>query len=423
MIEKLDTAELAKIIACEDLDKLEQNNNAASLLRLFWQPRLKHINNKSSALAFAIKKSVGPVETWWLIASVVTMGAVGATAFPLTIIFIASGLLLGAYHYSRSLPRHQREAKETEQFFQWAELKLLVTEELIRRENLHITHLQRELEVSKNMSFIKPVYFSEKIIVSKKDKKPSKNTAVLAGMAATGYIALTGLAIGSLFDLLGYITIASALGGPIGLGIALGAVLISVGVGMFIAHKNYQTQKSKYAIENKKNTATDLLKEKQQEYALLSKKREALEITALARNTDVKEIETTIQSASSGVALNRSMLFSAKNNSNKRTPEFLGGYNGLYAWWRDQSKLSWYQARSKQTMLLDSAIKKFSDLVIFEGSEFESLNELLVAVMLWKKEQTFCSDRVDFVNGLENYLQGEIERVSVIDASQHRLSA
>lgn len=282
MWKKLEIKQLQKMIACESIEELKQQfnqqeyNKITSFAFKNRKNQIKHFNRKSHALVSAINASAVPIDTFWLVTGCIELGMLGAAALPVTIAVLAFGLLIGAYFFSESYKKKKNKKKRVLQFFQLADLKIQVFDELIQRETNKIALLNHDL--SPELAVKNDYVFSRQHSISLK-----KSLSV--GLTATAVLSITFLlGVSSFFETLGYISLVSALTGPIGLGIALGTFAVAIGIGAYLGYKHYQSKKSQYLIKSEKSLLTKQIQAKQNTYDALVRKREILEIMAIHEN-------------------------------------------------------------------------------------------------------------------------------------------
>ncbi|ASQ47427.1 hypothetical protein [Legionella clemsonensis] len=83
----------------------------------------------------------------------------------------------------------------------------------------------------------------------------------------------------------------------------------------------------------------------------------------------------------------------------------------LYRWWKNMSNLGWLSRRSAATKELDSAIKWFSNSIVLDRRK--GLEELMIAIEVWKDERQEVSRRLPMVEALQQYIAQQIEELQL----------
>lgn len=223
----------------------------------------------------ALTRASVPIDTWWLILGTLEAAVFGSFALPITIAVLA--LSVGWYIYRAYCAEKKAldHTKEFTDFFQTAEVKYELLKDLIGKEQKAVHQLKYQLSPGKSL---KPfTALKDKLDYSKTPKKPAsikKSIGIALGTAAI--FALSIFAVSSLFQMLGYFTfIALFANPPLAIGIAIGMLVATVALSIFIGIKHYRENNTLVMLnENKENINQKLDQLKQTLSNLVTKRKE-----------------------------------------------------------------------------------------------------------------------------------------------------
>lgn len=262
--------QIKSIINCDDLDNLQLIFPRDQIISLF-ERKFKNSNKKSRSLIPAINASAIAVDTWWLIASITGVGILGIAALPVTAVMISIGILIGGYYFYESYQKKLIKENKMIKKFQLDSIKLKAIEELIRREKILLKNFDN---TSSDLDY--DTFTNTPAVKCNKTASMKKSIIIGATSAMTLSVSYI-LGVSCLFEMLGFLTIASALTGPIGAGIALSALLVAVGIGIFIAYKHYQSEKTAQILASEKSALSNNICQKKIEYKSLTVMRKQCE--------------------------------------------------------------------------------------------------------------------------------------------------
>lgn len=239
MFNRYNINELFAILDCEDLEELHQtfgDFKYKKLLRYKNQLfKIKHTDDLSPSLLMALDDASMPVNVLWGLPGIVGAGiaATVLSTISLGLIPIISGIY--CYYAYQS---QQNVISTLTNFFQLTFLKFEAANKIAE-------HYGKGATENAKHQFIEVV--NQHILHSKKAANVSVTSSI--GVTFASGLTLFGcfyLGISSMVETLGFLTMASVLSGPIGIGIALGVSLLAA---IYIGYKHYQSEKNKQAIQ------------------------------------------------------------------------------------------------------------------------------------------------------------------------------
>jgi len=242
---QLTDTQLFAILNCDALEELEIHFEPGMFRQLIAHKRtlfnIKNPHKLMPSLFSKLDDSSTPIYIVWGAAGFIT----GALAT--TILSIASlGLvpIVGGVYCYHTHRQSQKKIAEWDGYFQLACLKFQAANELIYRYRNEVNCLPIKNAATKNFE----ENFNHRFTFFKNTHHTPKSQS--AGMAITSGFTIFGcfyLGITSIIQTLGFVMVAGALSGPIGLGIA---VAISVLAGLYIGYQHYQAKKNSLAIKS-----------------------------------------------------------------------------------------------------------------------------------------------------------------------------
>lgn len=280
-IKNFTAAEITAILDCERLDLLTPEMLSKEKRELLYQSidtqrptPAKKAGNLAQNLLYSLESASYPIDTWWLILGTVEAAILGTAALPITLSFLALGVIWFGYKLFFSQRKIKKQRQEDENFFQTADIKCILLKKLIqdnckKMNDLGLTELEESHIQAKQKKFIpgfdptRPetgAVLPETIVYTKNSSQPvSKRKSIFKGLGAFFVLALTTLATATLFQMLGYFTYAAlfailfATPHPLAIAIFAGIIVGIIGVGIYVGIKHYQESKHNQCLEENKS--------------------------------------------------------------------------------------------------------------------------------------------------------------------------
>lgn len=301
MLRNLNQKQLLDIIESENSEDLQEA--LGEQLFQFLTKRIKiraklskeHLTSRSTIAA--LNTSMGPINVWWLILSTIPDVICGISAFIATISALALGMFLGVCYFGYSYEKRINKFANYLKSLQLAELKIQALDILIENKNNEIKEIESSIAFKQCISDDKPSEPTKDKNVHK--TKPAKTSIMKSALVGTGLAA--GLAItyvlgvGSVFEILGMITLSSVLTGPIGICVAAASTLFMLGIGIYLGYKHYQGQSTLAHNKQEQDRLNNEVKSKQSEYDELKLKYEKLKFAKKIESSIEKRVNSLIK--------------------------------------------------------------------------------------------------------------------------------
>lgn len=252
---------LFSIFNCDSLAKVENKFGKEKVNELFAMPKhryeIKHSNNAViQSLAATLSDSPSyPLLILWTI-----LGLLSFEIIPLTLLTIGIGmitLITGSIFFTATFRAIKEGIKKSNNEFKLFAIQLHVADELIERQYTIIHDAPPNLQhtIQSHRDFVLKSNFSDHNKLSKINKALGATMMVGSMLFGTYYLGVSGIV--TAFGLT--TVIAGALGGPLGIGIAL---ILSFSVAAYIGYKHYQVYQHGSIIKKQKKEMTHTIEEK-----------------------------------------------------------------------------------------------------------------------------------------------------------------
>jgi len=241
----------------------------------------QHNGDEEKMVSFAqtldasLKLFVWPMNTFLLGSATLQMMLASVFMLPLTFGALAVGVGLfiwGAIKSSKELDKQKKQVKD---FFQLSDLKLKAYAALIERKLAAIWTLNPNV-TSKVLHAPVKTFKNKKLILF--------FSSVYAAIMPLVTIASAAVTVGSILQILGYLSLATFVATPIGMGVLAGIGLLALGLALFVGIKHYSASQNKKRVETKMTNKEFELKNFEAEYVRLEKIHQNLITQKIAEN-------------------------------------------------------------------------------------------------------------------------------------------
>lgn len=237
---KLSDDELFFILRCEKLRHIVDKFSNRFTLDNWLEDAREHYEADfgTSLISQSIFSSLNDAPSYSLMTLLAIIGTVSIKVFALSILtagFSTIMLLTGVIFFIASYQEQRDEMKKARKFFDFATIKIQCAKELIRRQEIQLgnMHVQPQLKTFEPDIHLKPFVYKNSGKLQK--IKPALGAGLLT---ATMLFGTYYLGVSAIIAAFGAAAAATALLGPIGLGVALGAAAL---LGIYCGYKQYRS--------------------------------------------------------------------------------------------------------------------------------------------------------------------------------------
>ena|GEM_PF-4032724 len=271
MIGSRPTEELETIVSCESAAELRWRTSANKYKELATLTthinHEKHIIGVAQALNESLQLFMRPVNAFLVGIGAISLFVSSVFLLPITLGVLLAGIGFFAYGTHKFNKESKQKRQEAKEFFELADLKFQAFNTLTQRIRGAIHNLSPAASSGLQNNIWRKTYTTKPTY----DKRSMVFESL--GAAATPVITLgiAAIAVGSIFQTIGMLTMATFVFTPLGLAIAAGLAITGIAVGIFVGIKHYQSCVNKKLVEAEETKMKFLIREQEAEYRGLEK--------------------------------------------------------------------------------------------------------------------------------------------------------
>lgn len=247
LLRELKIEDLWAVVGCEKFDDLNSDfkRYLPKIESLF---TTQEFDGHDRALESAIDSSTEPLDTYWYLICLVSLG-VAQPMVTFCILFILAGYFLANYESKEE--QAKKKNIENIQFVQFQRLRNAAADEMLER-----LHQVPDWQAFKRLPH-------KEVVTDAKPMAPSKTEALRAGTkVGVAFFGAYYLSTAWIFYEIGFTLAVSAMTGPIGLAVA---GVIALFITAYCIYDHYKTKEGANLITYEKNKITTIVKNKENE--------------------------------------------------------------------------------------------------------------------------------------------------------------